>query len=270
MRTICGVALVACLMIFTGCAAIKNGSDCGNRWNGFCNEGDCGGGSGLRGGGFHLPSLGLNRGELLGRGAAACDDGANANFSDYNYDCGPMCGAYLDSAQTSNGCGCDSCEVGQSYVAGQWKSWMGNGVTVPRPFGGALAARAEGAAALLGSCRGLGATVGCMGCRECGGSNAIGTNHSDCSNSSGGCDTGCGPDGCGAIGGGAGLAGRVKGFFFRPNGSPHPYGGELPHTGAPAQGNGFGGNAAPTYAYPYYTTRGPRDFLMKNPPTIGR
>jgi hypothetical protein len=26
---------------------------------------------------------------------------------------------------------------------------------------------------------------------------------------------------------------------------------------------------APTYAYPYYTTRGPRDFLMDNPPTIG-
>ncbi|MGY8734089.1 MAG: hypothetical protein ACKVK0_18305 [Pirellulales bacterium] len=23
-------------------------------------------------------------------------------------------------------------------------------------------------------------------------------------------------------------------------------------------------------AYPYYTTRAPRDFLMKNPPTIGR
>jgi hypothetical protein len=22
-------------------------------------------------------------------------------------------------------------------------------------------------------------------------------------------------------------------------------------------------------AYPYYTTRGPRDFLMKNPPSIG-
>jgi hypothetical protein len=23
-------------------------------------------------------------------------------------------------------------------------------------------------------------------------------------------------------------------------------------------------------AYPYYTTRGPRDFLVDNPPTIGR
>jgi hypothetical protein len=26
---------------------------------------------------------------------------------------------------------------------------------------------------------------------------------------------------------------------------------------------------APQYVYPYYTTRGPRDFLMANPPTIG-
>ncbi|MBA62037.1 MAG: hypothetical protein CMJ76_06685 [Planctomycetaceae bacterium] len=25
-----------------------------------------------------------------------------------------------------------------------------------------------------------------------------------------------------------------------------------------------------TYAYPYYTTRSPRDFLQSNPPTIGR
>jgi hypothetical protein len=40
-------------------------------------------------------------------------------------------------------------------------------------------------------------------------------------------------------------------------------------------GGGDGGAAAqgPTsaqVAYPYYTTRGPRDFLLDNPPTIGR
>jgi hypothetical protein len=29
------------------------------------------------------------------------------------------------------------------------------------------------------------------------------------------------------------------------------------------------GGQAPTYAYPYYTTRAPRDFLMDNPPSIG-
>jgi hypothetical protein len=32
---------------------------------------------------------------------------------------------------------------------------------------------------------------------------------------------------------------------------------------------GGGAGMAPTYAYPYYTTRAPRDFLMDNPPTIG-
>ena len=31
-----------------------------------------------------------------------------------------------------------------------------------------------------------------------------------------------------------------------------------------------GGPPAAAYAYPYYTTRAPRDFLMKNPPSIGR
>lgn len=30
------------------------------------------------------------------------------------------------------------------------------------------------------------------------------------------------------------------------------------------------GPPTPTYAYPYYTLRGPRDFLLDNPPSIGR
>lgn len=29
------------------------------------------------------------------------------------------------------------------------------------------------------------------------------------------------------------------------------------------------GGPAPQYAYPYYTLRGPRDFLVDNPPSIG-
>ena len=32
---------------------------------------------------------------------------------------------------------------------------------------------------------------------------------------------------------------------------------------------GPAGPATPTYGYPYYTTRGPRDFLVDNPPSIG-
>ena len=46
----------------------------------------------------------------------------------------------------------------------------------------------------------------------------------------------------------------------------NPYGGAIPHT---AQQPGQSG-IAPQYAYPYYTTRGPRDFLRDNPPSIGR
>ncbi len=44
-----------------------------------------------------------------------------------------------------------------------------------------------------------------------------------------------------------------------------PYAGQMPHT-APVPGMT---GMAPQYVYPYYTTRGPRDFLMANPPTIG-
>ena len=47
----------------------------------------------------------------------------------------------------------------------------------------------------------------------------------------------------------------------------------LGHNGGP-QGPAGGGQAsgAPTaqVAYPYYTVRGPRDFLASNPPSIGR
>ena len=46
----------------------------------------------------------------------------------------------------------------------------------------------------------------------------------------------------------------------------HPTGGRIPHT---VQGPGAGTGIAPAYNYPYYTTRGPRDFLMKKPPSIG-
>jgi hypothetical protein len=36
------------------------------------------------------------------------------------------------------------------------------------------------------------------------------------------------------------------------------------------EGPAVSGPPTATYAYPYYTTRGPRDFLLDNPPTIGR
>ena len=69
---------------------------------------------------------------------------------------------------------------------------------------------------------------------------------------------GCGINGCGGAGGlcrGC-LAGLGRG--------------SIPHR-QPQGGPGGAGAAGqvPTYAYPYYTTRAPRDFLDPNPPTIG-
>ncbi len=47
------------------------------------------------------------------------------------------------------------------------------------------------------------------------------------------------------------------------------YQSHLNHSAYKWQGGGSGVQA-PQVAYPYYTTRGPRDFLVNNPPTIGR
>ncbi len=65
--------------------------------------------------------------------------------------------------------------------------------------------------------------------------------------------------------GGRGLC-RIGGRFGNP-GAEHPYGGQIPHTDGFA---GPHGPVSPTYAYPYYTTRGPRDFFHCHPSTIGR
>ena len=45
--------------------------------------------------------------------------------------------------------------------------------------------------------------------------------------------------------------------------------GRLGGHGAGAADMGPPGPMTPQYTYPYYTTRGPRDFLLDNPPTIG-
>ncbi|MEC9093941.1 MAG: hypothetical protein VX438_14625 [Planctomycetota bacterium] len=42
------------------------------------------------------------------------------------------------------------------------------------------------------------------------------------------------------------------------------------HAPYTADFNGPSGPATGTFSYPYYTTRAPRDFLMANPPSIGR
>jgi len=71
----------------------------------------------------------------------------------------------------------------------------------------------------------------------------------------------------GANGGPVGqLRGAVSGMGIQ---GQHPYGGQIPHTDYMGAGVTPQAGYAPTVAYPYYTTRGPRDFLQKNPPSIG-
>lgn len=123
----------------------------------------------------------------------------------------------------------------------------------------------------------------------------IGCNHnlrshgcSSCGGSGFGGGGGCG-DACGGRGGG--LGGRLLGGHGARNDGCRSCGGSGGHGGgllaglgggAPqhvsrmSRGEYFQGQAGPpgpptaTYAYPYYTLRAPRDFLMDNPPTIGR
>lgn len=56
--------------------------------------------------------------------------------------------------------------------------------------------------------------------------------------------------------------------FLSNNGGPGGVGRHA-HAQPPGAG-GAGGAPSAQVAYPYYTARGPRDFLMDNPPTIGR
>ena len=77
-----------------------------------------------------------------------------------------------------------------------------------------------------------------------------------CSDGCCGCDNGgcCSDQGCGPC---QRMAGRVASGFC-----PHS-------SGYPAMYNFNPGPPSGQTAYPYYTTRGPRDFLQNNPPTIG-
>jgi hypothetical protein len=60
-----------------------------------------------------------------------------------------------------------------------------------------------------------------------------------------------------------GLDGRLAG---RHGPSPVPH---LPPGYVHQQLDGTGGPPTATYAYPYYTLRAPRDFLLNNPPPLG-
>ena len=82
---------------------------------------------------------------------------------------------------------------------------------------------------------------------------------------------GCGARGCG------GRGGLCSNCLSRLHGGGGGLGlgagaGTIPHRDPTIHSGGAAAGPAgqiPTYAYPYYTTRAPRDFLDPNPPTIG-
>ena len=109
------------------------------------------------------------------------------------------------------------------------------------------------------------------------GSAAGGCGLASCGQGGGGCGHGCGlRGGLGSHGlGGHGLGGRGLGnhlpgrIIAARTAQVDAYGGQIPHTDPALGPPGGAGGFTPTYQYPYYTTRGPRDFLNGNPPSIG-
>lgn len=108
---------------------------------------------------------------------------------------------------------------------------------------------------------------GDLGCRPCAlGWQRGGTDHqrllggSGCNTCGNTCGNSCGKKGCG----GGILAGLRGGSGSNAGGH-----GQFANAQPAGAGEASGGPMAQV-AYPYYTTRGPRDFLMDNPPTIGR
>lgn len=150
---------------------------------------------------------------------------------------------------------------------------------------------------LLGRVRGE--CGGCGTCSDCNGGGAIGMGRGQM-----GGGMGCGPEGCGLGSGmagrgmiGGGMAGRgmvgggrgrgmLTGGFARAGAACQscgllgghgglrcnqaPYTPESMGPGGPDVYNGPAGPETGHVRYPYYTNRAPRDFLMANPPSIGR
>ena len=111
-------------------------------------------------------------------------------------------------------------------------------------------------------------SVGCAGtrggCKACG---QVGGCDVGCD---GGCESGmCGPGGQGGMMGAGGCPGGNCGIGNQGGlrAAAMARRSRLADQRGPAA---MPGPPAATVTYPYYTTRAPRDFLMDNPPSIGR
>jgi hypothetical protein len=130
--------------------------------------------------------------------------------------------------------GIPGCPIGSGRSCAQGYLGHGSGGAEPCQLGGeALAATGGEPSGQVGP-----ENCGGTGCEPCGGI---------------GCQ-GCGPLACAAGGRARAAAGGFLGCFGRARRPAEPF------TPGPPTG---------TVAYPYYTNRGPRDFLAENPPSIG-
>jgi len=289
MKSTLFFALAMFAMATTGCALQSGGGslcnqDCGEPCTVMSGDCNCGAPKGLTPSGGLFRRLGDQRGmamRLNGKGSA-CNQGKGSGlfsrFSDGSAggqggcssgSCGGGAGAGScgcnagDSVVSISGGGDCGCNAGDTLVSmsGGGDCGCNPGDTMISMSGGDMA---YGGAAAAGAASGGGLFGG--GCL----SGKCGLGGGGCGLGGGGCALkgklgggGCAlkgklGGGCGA--GGCGLGGKLLGA------GQHPYGGAIPHT---AQAPGVGTGMAPAYAYPYYTTRGPRDFLMKKPPSIG-
>ena len=176
-----------------------------------------------------------------GSGGDCCDMGVcRRPLFGRSASCDTCCGGEVQMAANISGCGCDQdfctgCDAPSGRI-GLMGGMFGRRGMVSNDAG-------------CGDC----GTQGMMGGAGCGDAGCGGCGTSGEGILSGGAG-GCGKNGCG-LGGGRCAACLAA---LHQRGTPY-----TPEFAGPA------GPVSPTYGYPYYTTRGPRDFLMPNPPSIG-
>ena len=292
-------SLCAAVMMFSGCATVGNSGGCGLKSCGGSGIGNCQTRQAAR----------QARRQTRGQADCGCNECEMSQpMESYEMpagDCGCSdCAAAMAPAPTpaSSDCGCSECassSAGPGGLIGRMRenSTMRRGDRMAMRLSekgtecaneAPAAVAAAGPSCSSGTCGsgkcGIGkcssGTCGLRGkVRPCGGQVLGGRVAQAGGHFAGG---GCGFMGCGARGqlcSSCGLKARLAGGHFAGGhhaggryGGVHtkPYPGAIPHTAAPPTFNGGpGGGGVPQYVYPYYTTRGPRDFLMSNPPSIG-
>ena len=224
----------------------------------------------------------MGRGMLAGR-AASMGAGIKSRFFGFGIRAAGGCDTCGDDVVS---CGCEE-EIVGTQSGGLFGKYFNRGgigcdqgdcASVRGGLGGAglgLGSRLRGLGAgqVINGCESCGSADGACGCDEvvsAGGGGLLGNRFAGRGLGSGLGQGGLsqGRIGQGAVGCGSGGCGIGGNGLCHTCRAGHGLRGQIPHTSQPPQGMGPGAQA-PSYAYPYYTTRAPRDFLMDNPPSIG-